>query len=512
MYYVPYKESDTHPTLRDLEQRGVQIFNDWWDTYIPEYKPVLIRKIMHTYYFEQICAETPDKFIHFINSHLENIMPYYNQLYASELIKIDPLLNHSIETSGRTIENLVSRANTTDDKFSKSIREFAGIKDTAGKSDVVGHQTGVTQRADVGHEDYAKTGTEDITDHSHTDGTEDETTHDTKLTDSTKKLVENETTNVTGSRDLTRNTEEKPNEQTVKTMDWGANETGQENVVAQDVSDGTGTKNWTETLDDDSTTHTVTDLDERSSGDSEKDYADTPQKRLDVTPEYGTANVRRDYLTNVTWNNESSTHNADTDQMVTFADDQTKKHDENTTDKNTTDKTSTTDTTKQKGGTDTETSVHTGTNITDVKEHEDSTSDTDRDLTATTTFNETVNEDGTRDLDTTEDTNATRDRDWTERGTKDNTFNSTTNSVADSTTNSTNSGTEQTKENADVTQSQSGEIKKDTQETTDTGTSQMQTGFMNVSASALLEAFRKTFINVDKMIIDELRDNFMLVY
>lgn len=107
------------PTLRDLEKAGVQIFNDWWSTYIPEHRQTLERKIMHTYYFEEIGCETPDRFVHYLNTHLERIMPYYNQLYASELIKINPMLNHSIEVNGRSIENLLKKANTTDDKFAK---------------------------------------------------------------------------------------------------------------------------------------------------------------------------------------------------------------------------------------------------------------------------------------------------------------------------------------------------------------------------------------------------------
>ena len=50
----------------------------------------------------------------------------------------------------------------------------------------------------------------------------------------------------------------------------------------------------------------------------------------------------------------------------------------------------------------------------------------------------------------------------------------------------------------------------DTSQTTDTGEQRITSGFMNVSSSALIEAFRRTFINVDQMIVDELATNFLL--
>lgn len=510
--YQAIQTGNYNPTLRDLDKAGIEIFNDWWTTYIPEHKSELIRKIMHTYYLEQIGAETVDQFIHYINAQLERIMPYYNQLYASELIKIDPLLNHSIEANGRSIENLLTKANTTDDKFAKAIRDFAGVTDKSGTQDVIGHITGNTHRADIGHETYTKDGTENISDKRDTIGTEDESTHETKITDGTVTKTEIEKTTIDDTRDLNKSVTEQPNEQTIKEMKWGQSETGTEKVVGQDNSSGTGTRNWTETKDDDATTHTVTELDETSSGSSEKDYADTPQKQLDVTSEYGTAHVRRDYLTNVTWNSENSKHNANTTQDVDFKDDETKEHTEDTTDKNTTDKTQNTDTTRQKGGTDIETTTHTGTNVTDTTERETQTRDQNRNLNANTTQHETVNTDVTRDLNTTEKETATRDKNWTENGESNSTLNSTTTTSTDSTSNSQSTGTEQSRETSDLSQSSIATQERTSEETADKGTSNITSGFMNVSASALLEAFRRTFLNIDSLIIEELRDNFMLVY
>lgn len=512
MYYKPFEESNVSPTLRDLVSNGVVIFNDWWDTFIPEHKAELCKKIIHTYYFEQIGSETPEKFVWYLNSQLERIMPYYNQLYQSELIKIDPLLNHSINASGRSIENLLTKANTTDDKFAKAIRDFAGVTDKTEESSSIGNVKNNTATNKTGTQEYSKQGTEDITDKMTATGTEDETKKGNLTGNTIIDETGNETTNNTVERDLTGKETETPNETTVKKMDWGATETGKESMTGNTTSDGNGTKNWTETIDDDATTDTTTNLSETSTSSGEKDYADTPQKQLNIAADGSTNQIRKDYLTNVTWTDESSSHKADTTQKVDYQDDQTKTHEETTTDKNNTDKTETTDTTKTKGGTDTETDTHTGTNVTDNTEHETTVSNGTKNTTNNSNKNQTENTSETRDLDTTDNSTTTRDKDWTEHGNSSEQENITSASVTDSANIGNSSGTQQTKETSDLSQSSTSTQNKETSETTDKGTTNITSGFMNVSASSLLEAFRKTFLNIDNMIIEELRDNFMLIY
>ena len=295
-------------------------------------------------------------------------------------------------------------------------------------------------------------------------------------------------------------------------MDWGQTEEGTKKVVGNSSSDGSGTKNWTETKDDDATTDTTTNLKETTSGTGEKDFSDTPQKALDVTPEDGTQALRRDYLTNVTWTSDSSSHNADTTQNQVFKDDETKTHKEDTTDTNNTDTTENTDTTAKKGGSDKETTTMSGQNVTNVVEKETTDGTADRTIDKHGTENKTLN--GT--TNTTTKDHATDDRDidrtWNETG--ESQTSKRENSKSDSTglTVDSNTGSEQTHENADVTQSSVSNTEKKTEETTDRGDTNVTTGYMNVSASQLLKAFRDTFLNIDKMIIDELRDNFMMVY
>ena len=58
-----------------------------------EYRKVLYKKILKHYYTREICAESVGLWQLWMNTRLEEVMPYYNQLYESELIKIEPLKN-----------------------------------------------------------------------------------------------------------------------------------------------------------------------------------------------------------------------------------------------------------------------------------------------------------------------------------------------------------------------------------------------------------------------------------
>lgn len=55
------------------------------------YKPVICKKILKHYYMREIGAETVGLWQLWMNERLENIMPYYNQLYSSQLLTFNPL-------------------------------------------------------------------------------------------------------------------------------------------------------------------------------------------------------------------------------------------------------------------------------------------------------------------------------------------------------------------------------------------------------------------------------------
>lgn len=77
------------------------VLNNAWDkifttrcTFFDEsYRPVLCKKILKHYYTREIGAETVGLWMLWLNTKLEEIMPYYNQLYRSELLQFNPMQN-----------------------------------------------------------------------------------------------------------------------------------------------------------------------------------------------------------------------------------------------------------------------------------------------------------------------------------------------------------------------------------------------------------------------------------
>lgn len=60
------------------------------------YRPILEKKILKHYYTREIATETVGLWKHFLDMRLNEIMPYYNKLYLSELIEFNPLYDVNI--------------------------------------------------------------------------------------------------------------------------------------------------------------------------------------------------------------------------------------------------------------------------------------------------------------------------------------------------------------------------------------------------------------------------------
>jgi hypothetical protein len=80
--------------LRSLIDGGYDIFAGWdFDLFDNAYYGVLKTKIIDRYYFREIGFETAEQFKHFLKMKMNEIMPYYNEMYRSALIMQDPNFN-----------------------------------------------------------------------------------------------------------------------------------------------------------------------------------------------------------------------------------------------------------------------------------------------------------------------------------------------------------------------------------------------------------------------------------
>ena len=81
-----------------LDRCWNQIFTTNTDFFDESYRKVLCKKILKRYYTREIGCETVGLWKLWMNERLESIMPYYNQLYKSELIKFNPMYDVDLAT------------------------------------------------------------------------------------------------------------------------------------------------------------------------------------------------------------------------------------------------------------------------------------------------------------------------------------------------------------------------------------------------------------------------------
>lgn len=97
-----------------LDKSWNKIFTDF-PIFDEQYRAVLCKKILRHYYTREICCETVGRWKLFLSAKMNNIMPYYNQLYQSELLKIHPLVSvdRSVTHNGSGRETKTTRRNAT---------------------------------------------------------------------------------------------------------------------------------------------------------------------------------------------------------------------------------------------------------------------------------------------------------------------------------------------------------------------------------------------------------------
>lgn len=389
--------------LRQLVESGYNCFDESWTTFQPEHKAELCSKILRHYWFYEIGMSTPDKFKFYLNEQLAMIMPYYNQLYESELLKVVPLFNHFVETMDDTDRKANGDLTKCNKRDTISVRQMANslkrLDDATRNIDRNLDSTGNTKYTD------SKSGDEDTS--------RKENTSISEITDSD--------TTTTGKKDVTQET----------------TTTGKETM--SDTLDGTKT---TETQ---STTNTT----------ASKFYSDTPQGEVTASG----VNIDKSYLTNYTHDTGNQTVNGTTTETL--------KNDESKT----------TDTTKTENSTTGEMSSGSGTE--------------DKTVTTTKETTETIN------------------KEWSENGsgTQDEAGNEAEkqSDVSSSTSKEFSNGTTQENDTANEAEAQTRTDKESVKR-------KIKEQGYTISQAELLREYRKTFLNIDQMIIRELAENFMGVF
>ena len=217
------------------------------------YRSVLCQKILKHYYLREICCETVGIWKLWMNERLETIMPYYNQLYESELIKFEPLNDVNLTRKhDRTVDGTEERNGETSDTANgtreitnngtknttnSGTRGVTGTNDT--KETVTGNATTSAESNETKRDLYSDTPQGAIT------GLENEN----YLTNA-RKITDNVTSSGSEDTSTTRNIDNDytENDTTNNTENTTTNNT--ENMSTNDTKNGTnkvtGTSNTTE--------------------------------------------------------------------------------------------------------------------------------------------------------------------------------------------------------------------------------------------------------------------------
>jgi hypothetical protein len=129
-----------------------------------EYRDTLNKKIIAHYWNREIGQETISMFTFAMVRKMNEIMPYYNQLYQTLALTIDPFITFRQTTTSETSGDSTSKANDTSAAMN--------VATTDSKARAVGSDTPQTQLS--GDEDYA-TSIQDSTSRSDTDGNSETT-------------------------------------------------------------------------------------------------------------------------------------------------------------------------------------------------------------------------------------------------------------------------------------------------------------------------------------------------
>ena len=126
--------------LKTLVEQKYELNLENYPIFDETYRDTLNNKIINHYYFHEIGFETPDRFNHYLGTTMSEIMPYYNQLYESAKLEIEPLVTDNFtETTTRTGDettttNGVNQSQVKSNTENKQVNE---VYRNEGKQDVV---------------------------------------------------------------------------------------------------------------------------------------------------------------------------------------------------------------------------------------------------------------------------------------------------------------------------------------------------------------------------------------
>lgn len=128
-----------------------KIFTFTFPIFDENYRSVLEKKILKHFYTREICEETVGLWKLRMDAKLNEIMPYYNKLYKSELLEFNPLYTANLTRTKKTDydSNRNENENINDTSSSNRTTSNNGVVDTTNNSTTTGTGSGTSNNTSV---------------------------------------------------------------------------------------------------------------------------------------------------------------------------------------------------------------------------------------------------------------------------------------------------------------------------------------------------------------------------
>lgn len=229
-------ESEGYNSIEEIiDNSRNKIFSFDYPIFDPDYKAGLEKKIIKRYYTREICAETFGRWKLFLESRMLEIMPYYNQLYNSELIKYNIFEDVNYERTGnRTGEE-------TGENSSAGETVHTGHDSNTAVQDFTG--TDVTNAEGTSHEEGERNKTGEYT---------DDSTQWNKFSDTPQGSVQNieNDSYLTNATKITEGRTQSSEENETNSVDGNTTNDSTTNMVHKTTTNSIGENDYTDNRSD----------------------------------------------------------------------------------------------------------------------------------------------------------------------------------------------------------------------------------------------------------------------
>lgn len=207
-------------TIIDVSRQ--EIFDFEYPIYDQSYKSVLENKIIRHYYTREICEETYGLWKLRLEARMNEIMPYYNQLYRSALLEFNPLYDVDLTTKHEG-SGTDTQENNVETRGNGSVEQTNNDKENINENGVV-----------TGDKNFENSGTN-----------ENSNTHGGNVTDKNTRSEEGINTDTKTGTVNEQNNGEVKNEYEGETNETGTNNTHDKGTTGTSRTEDTTGTNWT---------------------------------------------------------------------------------------------------------------------------------------------------------------------------------------------------------------------------------------------------------------------------